>query len=88
MTPYGETNVAKKKNNLSFVVITDVKLTSWLKKDLEFCFSFLWQEYLHSKISGVWLCVYVSINVLFWQKVHGELSAKNYFFKVWVITLE
>ena len=28
-------------------------------KLLEFCFSFLWQEHIHSKISGAWLCVYV-----------------------------
>ena len=32
-------------------VITDVKLASWLKKELDF-FSFPWQEHLHSKISG------------------------------------
>ena len=55
----------KEKKNLSSVVITDVKLASQLKKDSEFCFSFLWQEHYHSKIPGAWLCVYVSITVLF-----------------------
>ena len=46
-----------------------------MKKGLEFCFSFLWQEHLNSKISEAWLCVYVSITVIFWQKVHDALSA-------------
>ena len=63
----------EKKINLSFIVITDIKLASSLRKDSEFCFSFLWQEHYHSKIPGAWLCVYVSIAVLFWQKVHGAL---------------
>ena len=31
-----------KQINLSYIVITDVKLASQLKKDSEFCFSFLW----------------------------------------------
>ena len=35
---------------------------------MEFCFSLLSQEHLHSKVTGEWLCVYVSITVLFWQK--------------------
>ena len=55
----------KEKKNLSSVVITDVKLASQLKKDSEFCFSFLWQEHCHSKISGEWLCQHVSITALF-----------------------
>ena len=53
----------RKKINLSSIVITDVKLALYLKKDLEFCFLFLLQEHLHSKISGAFLCVYVSITV-------------------------
>ena len=57
------------------MVITDIKLASWLKKDLEFCFLFIWQEHLHSKSSGAWFCVRVSITVLFWQKVYGARSA-------------
>ena len=61
MTQYRETDIAKKKINLSSIVITDFKLASQLKKDLEFCFSFLWQEHLYSKISGAWLCVYASL---------------------------
>ena len=67
MMSYGGTNIAKKKEtkNLSSIVITDAKLASKLKKDLEFCFSFLWQEHLNSKVSCAWLCVYVSITVLF-----------------------
>ena len=43
MMSYGGTNIAKKKKetkNLSSIVITDVKLVSKLKKDLEFCFLF------------------------------------------------
>ena len=40
----------EKKLNLSSIVIIDVKLASYLRKDLKFCFSFLWQEQLHSKI--------------------------------------
>ena len=40
MTSYGEINIAKKKTNFSFIVITDVKLASYFKKDSEFCFSF------------------------------------------------
>ena len=28
------------------IVLTDVNLTSKLKNNLEFCFSFLWQEHL------------------------------------------
>ena len=72
----------KEKKNLSSVVITDVKLASQLKKDSEFCFSFLWQEHYHSKMPGAWLCEHVSINVLFSQKVHGALSANIYLFKV------
>ena len=55
----------KEKTNLSSIVITDLKLASKLKKDSEFCFSFLWQEHDHSKIPGTSLCVYVSITVLF-----------------------
>ena len=78
----------EKQTNLSSIFITDVKLASHLKKGLEFCFSFPWQEHLHSKISGTWLCVYVSITVLLWQKVHGALSANIYLFKVWIVTLE
>ena len=78
----------KSKINLSSIVITDVKLASYLKKDLEFYSSFLWQKHLHSKISGAWLGVYVRITVLFWQKVHGALSANIYLFKVWKVTLE
>ena len=66
MTSYGETNFAKK--NLSSIVTTDVKL------DSEFCFSFLWHEHCHSKIPGAWLREYASITVLFWQKVHGTFS--------------
>ena len=58
-----------------------------MKKDLEFCFSFLTRA-LHRKISGPSLCVYVSITVLFWQKVHGALSANIYLFKVRIVTLE
>ena len=65
MTSYRETNIAKKKINLSSIVVTDIKLASYLKKDLEFCFSFLLQEHYHSKIPDAWLCVYVSITVLF-----------------------
>ena len=57
------------------MVITDIKLASWLKKDLEFCFLFIWQEHLHSTSSGAWFCVRVSITVLFWQKVYGARSA-------------
>ena len=40
----------KEKKNLSSIVIIDVKLASYLRKDFKFCFSFLWQEHLHSKI--------------------------------------
>ena len=47
------------------MVITGVKLASQLNKDSEFCFSFLWQKHRHSKTPGAWLCVYVSITVLF-----------------------
>ena len=50
----------EKKINLSSTVITDVKLASQLRKDSEFCFSFLWQEHCHSKIHGSWLCKYVT----------------------------
>ena len=48
------------RRNLSSIVITDVKLAAYLKKDSGFCFSFLWQEHYHSKIPGAWLCVYES----------------------------
>ena len=64
MTSYRETNISMEKN-LSSIVITDAKLAWLLKKDLEFCFSFIWQEHYHSKIPVAWLCVYVSITVLF-----------------------
>ena len=39
-TSYRETNITKKKINLSSIVITDAKLALELKKDLEFCFHF------------------------------------------------
>ena len=48
-----------------------------MKKNLEFCFSFLWQEHFHSKILGAWLCVYVSITALFWQKVYFQSVNNN-----------
>ena len=67
----------KEKNNLSSIVITDLKLASCWR-----------QEHLHSKISGAWLCVYVSITVLFWQNVHVAISANIYLFKVLIVTLE
>ena len=41
----------------------------------EICFLFLWQEQCHSKIPSEWLCVCVSITLLFWQKVQSALSA-------------
>ena len=58
-------NQHHKELNLSSIVITDVKLALWLKKDSEFSFSFFWQEHYYNKISGAWLCVYVRITVLF-----------------------
>ena len=54
-----------RKVKKSSMVITNVKLALELKKDSEFCFSFLWQEHYPSKIRCAWLCVYVSISVLF-----------------------
>ena len=51
MTPYRETNIAKKKKNLSSIVIAHVKLASQLKKESEFGFSFLWQEHYHVRSS-------------------------------------
>ena len=78
----------EKKINLSSIVITNVKLASSLKKDLEFCFSLLWQEHYLSKVPGIWLCVYISITVLFWRKVHGALSANIYLFKALIVTLK
>ena len=53
----------EKKNNLSSIVITDVSII--VEEDSEFCFSFLWQEHCHGKITGAWLREYVSITVLF-----------------------
>ena len=55
----------EKEINLGSKVIIDVKLASWLKKDSEICFSFLWKEHCHSKIPGALLCEYVCITVLF-----------------------
>ena len=49
----------KKKMKLSSIVITDVKLASYFKKTARK------QEHCHSKISGAWLCEYVSVTVLF-----------------------
>ena len=64
MPTYRENNIVKEKITLSSIVITDAKLASELKEDLEFSFSFLWQEHYHNKIPGAWLCVYVSITIL------------------------
>ena len=36
----------------------------WKEENLKF-FSVLWQKHCHSKIPGAWLCMYVSITVLF-----------------------
>ena len=84
---YRESNIGTKKK-LSSIVITDVKLTSSLKNNSEFCFSFLWQKHCHSKIPDAWLCVYVCITVLFWQKVNSAFSASIYLFKAWIVTLK
>ena len=81
-------NQYRKEKKLSSIVITDVKLTSLLKKDSKFCFWFLWQKHCHSNILAAWLCVYVSITVLFWQKFHDVLSANIYLFKAWIVTLK
>ena len=54
-----------KKINLTSIVITDVKLTSQLKKDSQLCSSFSWQRHYHCKVPGAWLCMYVGITVLF-----------------------
>ena len=79
----------KQKNKLECsIVITDVKLASYLKRDSEFCFSFLWQEHYHSKIPSTWSSMYLSITVLFWLKVHSAISANIYLFKVWIATLK
>ena len=62
MTSYEETNIAKKKNKLELNSNQHhVKLASQLKKGLEFCFSFLWQEHLHSQISGGYACMLASL---------------------------
>ena len=60
MTSYRETNIAKKKN-LSSIVTTDVKLASYLKKDSEFCFSFLWQEHCHRSPVHGYACMLASL---------------------------
>ena len=52
--------------NIDDVTAKDVKQRNQHSKEkkIEF-FSFLWQKSCHSTIPGAWLCVYVSITVLF-----------------------
>ena len=63
--------------------MTSHLMTSYSKNnmDSEFCLSFLWHEHCHSKFPRAWLCEYVSITVLFWQKIHGALWANIYLFQ-------
>ena len=60
----------RKENKMSSTVITDVKLASYLKKDFWIGILFFIsmartpsQQHLHTL--GAWLCVYISITVLF-----------------------
>ena len=73
-------NEHRKENKMSSIVITDIKLALYLKKDLEFCFSFLWLEHLHTLTSWVhgYACILASLHYF----VHGALSTNIYLFKV------
>ena len=50
--------------NIDNVTLDDAIQRKSTSQRIEF-FPFLWQKHCHSKIPGAWLCMYVSITVLF-----------------------